>query len=247
MKRELLFWMVGYSVAALFCGAIFLYRWWFMLAAAFFGLRAGRAQWKKRNRERREEENRQQFQAFLEILHARLDSGSNVQQALVETQYQLERLFGGESVVGDFQDTLNRVVDSTSSGISLREALLHLVHEEKEPLTRSFFENLSVGMAQGADLAMLSGTYLRLLMEEQELRLDREAKLAGPKREQWLLFFMPVVMLCVMYATGLASTEYRLTDYGVRLFCGLLFYGAWRWSQRILHDSGLQVGKRAVK
>lgn len=247
MKREQLFWMLGYSSIALFCGAVFLYRWWFMLAAVLFGIRLGRAQWKSRIQEREERENREQFQAFLEVVHARLDSGSNVQQALEQALYQLERQFGKKASLGDFQVALKKIVGGTYAGISLRESFSLLIREEKDPLRKAFFANLSTGMTQGADLAMLSGSFLRLLTEEQELRLDREAKLASPKREQRLLFAMPVVMLCVMYTTGLASTEYRLIDYGVRLVCGLLFYSAWRWSLRILHDSGLQVRESVTK
>lgn len=247
MKREQLFWMLGYSSIALLCGAVFLFRWWFMLAAVLFGIRLGRAQWKSRIREREEQENREQFQAFLEVVHARLDSGSNVQQALEQALYQLERQFGEKASLDDFQAELKKIVGGTYAGISLRESFSLLIREEKDPLRKSFFANLLTGMIQGADLARLSGSFLRLLTEEQELRLDREAKLVSPKREQRLLFAMPVVMLCVMYTTGLASTEYRFIDYGVRLVCGVLFYIAWRWSLRILHDSGLQVRESVTK
>lgn len=240
MKRQERLWMLGYAALALVCGAVFLFRWWFMLAAFLFGLRLGRLQWKKKNRERKAVEHRQQFQAFLEMIHARLDSGSNIAQALEQALFQMKREFCMEEETDDFSSTLKEAVDRTSSGMSLREAFLHLVREEKDPLTKSFFENLLVGMTQGADLATLAGSYLRLLMEEQELRLDREAKLAGPKREQLLLFSMPIVMLFVMYTTGLASTDYGFMDYAVRVFCIGLFFVAWRWSVHILRDSGLQ-------
>lgn len=243
MNREQWLWTLGGAGAAAFCGTIFLCRPWFTLLSCIVGWRLGKKYWKAHTKRQHNLLQREQFATFLEIFSSRLEAGSNVPQALLHALGELSRTYRMDPTEPGFLLSLRHCLDRLSGGISLRESLEHWIEESEDPLIRSFLENFAVGRGQGANLAELAKSFSRLLTEQEALRKDREAKLAGSKREQGLLFAMPMVLLIVLYATGLSTTRYGLMDYLVRLVCGALFYGAWRWTNAILADSGLQNRK----
>lgn len=232
-----------YGVVGAGCGWIFLSRWWFVLSAFLLAFLFGQRQWNKKEKSRAEERERDHFRLFLESFSARLEAGSNVLHAMkFAVDQMIENSNGSASL---FLKGMIAVLDHHQNGESLVQGLDQFVLVTRDPLIVSFLESLRVGLHQGSDLSRLSSQYLLILIEEETLAENRRASLDRSKREQTLLFCMPVLLMAAMRFSGLLPDQDRWIDYLVRFASGTLFVIAWFWSERILKTSGLKErGKR---
>ncbi|MDD7593284.1 MAG: hypothetical protein PUJ57_03500 [Peptoniphilaceae bacterium] len=219
-------------------GFIFLRKGWFIAGSTVIGWFFGRRKAKRQQEKRDAERQRRDFRRFLEALAPRLDAGSNIVEALrfayTEVTQQDEM-----SLSHPLMQRIGQLLEAEQNGLSIKSGMKEIAAHNGDWMITSYFESMIIGMVQGADLGALSNAYLRILVEEEQLKSDREARLDAARREQIILFTMPFLLLAVMQLTGLVSNEYRLLDYVMRLVFAVLYGAAWIWSRSILETSGL--------
>lgn len=220
-------------------GFIFLRKWWFVGFSLAGGAIYGQKRVKQVQKKRRAERQRADFRRFLEAFAPKLDGGSNVPEAL---RYAYAQLNSQETVnAHSFFLRIADLLEVEQSGLSLKEGMRELARRIDDWMIQSYWESFVIGMVQGSDLAALSNAYLRIVVEEEQLMKNREAKLDASQREQLILLTMPFILLAVMQMTGLVRSEYRLMDYVVRIVFAILYGIAWVWSKHILEESGLEA------
>lgn len=236
MKRRL------NKAGVLLCGFavswFFLPRLWFALPISYLGERRWRLMQEQRRKQREKQKIRVQFRTFLDLFSTALRAGANPYHAMASCYPELCEVYGEQAAV---PRALCKARNAISFGSGLGQALDVFSASLSEPVVTQFCAGMKLGIVRGTDLRKLALSYHRLLSEKMELEEERDAGLAGAKREQRLLFAMPPILLLAMRGMGIGGGTLRLFDVISRLFSGVLFYIAYRWSQSIVADADPDV------
>ncbi|MDY3052031.1 MAG: hypothetical protein SOR89_02455 [Ndongobacter sp.] len=173
----------------------------------------------------------EEFSLFLDCFTANMAAGKNVLNAISDSKEETRLTEGTE---GPVVAALDRFALSVRQGIGIGEALNGIAEEITDQTVSCFFQGLSFALGRGANMMKLAETYHVILQEQRDLEKERALHLAGMRREQRLLFFMPIVLITAMRLFGIQGDSLSLLDVAVRLFCLLLFWTAWRWSASII-------------
>ena len=226
----------------LFCGFalswLFLPRIWFALPMSFVAERHWRLIQRQRRQETEKRKIRIQFRLFLDLFSTGLRVGANPYHALESSYPELCEVYGAEASV---PRALLKARNAISFGASFRRALDIFSLSLSEPAVTQFCAGMKLGIVRGTDLRKLALSYHRLLSEKMELEEERDAGLAGTKREQRLLFAMPPILLLAMRGMGIDAGTPGPFDVISRIVSGILFFIAYRWSKSIVDDADPDV------
>lgn len=234
------------------CAWLFYPRLWFLLIGMVLGLVQGKKAWIKAKEREMQDKKERVLVDFFDAMINHLEAGDNPPASWAWALDQVQRKWqvtegqakGGEKNCSLLKEPLlvrqlGEVLRRYRGGMGFDCALKGLAEEKPGLLLEDYLHHFILGIHQGADLAKLTKSFYRLLVDERELAQDRQSKLAGARREQAILFIMPFLLLCAMRMSGMGQSGGGGINLLLHIFCLLLFYLAWRWSQSIIRQSGL--------
>ncbi len=224
---------IFYTCTAGISAWIFLPRLWFVLIAVFIGRRIGKKSYLKNTLISEKAISEKHFHIFLETMNISMQSGMNFRNALLQSKEKLEQ--SEENSI--FFEAFKNFVDEYQAGVRIQKCFENLAYETDNQTIESFAGSMILGLKQGGNIPVMIKTYQNLLYQRKELEEDRKAKLEASKREQHILFSMPIIMILMMKNMGLQPEQIGIIGYITRFFCLGLFYSAWRISKKILNGA----------
>lgn len=219
---------------------IYFTRPWFAIFFALFGAYKGFRLGKHSQYKEASLRSEDDFAKFLETFASFLEAGFNPEKALISSIETLKKRKSKENEEPSFlMRRLMEIPMKFREGKTFDQVLKEFGQSFSSGLVPSFVKHLLLGKRQGADLCALSLNFLHILVDQKELREEREAQLYSAKREEIILFIMPFVLLALVRWTGLVPVGEGPVIALVKIVCLFLFGLAWKWSQKILEDTGL--------
>ena len=214
---------------------------WLSLPFAIFGAYKGLCLGKESEKKEEALRSETDFAKFLESYASFLEAGFNPEKSLISSIETMEKRSSKEEglVPSYFMKGLMEIPLQFREGRNFDQTLILFSQRFSGGMVPSFIKHLLLGKKQGADLSALSLNFLHILIDQKELREERETQLYSAKREEILLFIMPFVLLGLVRWTGLEPTGGGVLNALVKIICLFLFGLAWKWSQKILEDTGL--------
>lgn len=222
--------MIG-AVLGLFLGWLYLPKASFSIAFAAFGAMALLKYVARQKNAQLQRKVQEEFSLFLDCFASNMSAGKNLLNAISDSKEETRLAEGAD---GPIIEALDHFTLKVRQGIGIGEALNDIAEEVTDRTVSCFFQSLSFALDRGVNMMQLAETYHVLLQEQRDLEKERALHLAGMRREQILLFFMPVVLVTAMRLFGIQGSALSLLEVVVRILCLLLFWAAWRWSAAII-------------
>lgn len=185
---------------------------------------------------------RTDFKLYLEHLSAQLNAGRNLRTSMqLSTADMKSKLLRQGRERSEFLNGMEVALEQMEQGGGLKECAEVFLQRIEDPLIHRFWELLLIGAEHGANIPDLALSFYRMISAQEDLIENRKLKLYAAKREQYLLFAMPLVLMGAMRITGITKSS-GAADWIARMICLGIFLAAWRISLRILHRSGLSEG-----
>ncbi len=222
---------IFYMLLSAIAAWIFLPRLWFISIAVFIGRRIGKKNYIKNTEILEKEISEKHFHIFLETMNISMQSGMNFRKALFQSKKKLEK----SEEESPFLTAFKKFIAEYQAGTGIQKCFEGLAYETNNKIIMSFANSMVLGVKQGGNIPIMIKTYQNLLYQRKELEEDRKAKLESSKREQYILFSMPLILLSMMKNMGLQPEHIGIIGYITRFFCLGLFYSAWKISKKILN------------
>ena len=183
---------------------------------------------------RKQNEVREQFTELLRFTITSLQAGYSVENAFLDSYRDLERLYGGQSVICKI---LRRLAIARQNRLPLAEVWKNVADELQVTEITEFSEIYEMAYHHSGNLSAIMEQTSQIIMEKTELQRELFLSMASRRMELRIMTAMPfVIMAYIQWTSKGYFDELYHNMTGIMLMTGilLLYFVGYLWSWKIM-------------